>query len=369
MARKLSYLMGLAVVGVILYHASGWGFVSMFWWTHRYLPVTSPNFDQMYSATYFALRFVEQLVSFSIPAFLFTSGVFATFATGRDQATLGWKPALTRIRSLAIPFLLWSTVMLAASFVQGETYPAPVAIRMVLLGQTTPAFYFVPLLCQLYLLAPILVPRARSNWKSLLLGAALLQGLVHLVRYLVILRVPLPGLDLLADLTPAWFFPGGAFWFVLGLVAGFHQEDLKALLARARRILFPAAAALLVLGMVEWELLLKLSGQSWISPRATIVDDLYSLSLLLGFLSLDGLRLPLRGALDKLGSRSYGVYLVHSLVLTFLAKAIYHLVPALLAHQWLMQPLLVAAGIGWPLLLMALVRNSPARVVYELQFG
>jgi len=369
MARKLSYLSGLAVIGVVLYHASGWGFVGMFWWTHRYLPVSTPNFDQMYSLPYFGLRFVEQLVSFSIPAFLFVSGVFVAFATGRSQSTLGWGSAWARIRHLAIPFLFWSTVMLAAAFLQGETYSAAEAIRMILLGQTTPAFYFVPLLCQLYLLAPLLVPWARSKWKPLLVGAALLQGLVHAIRYLLVLQVPIPGLDILADLTPAWFFPGGAFWFVLGMVAGFHQDGLKALLTRARAVLLPAAAALLILGMAEWELLLKLSGERWISPRPTLIDDLYSLTVLLAFLALEGVRLPFSRPLNSLGSRSYGVYLVHSLVLTLLAKAIYHVAPGLLGVQGLLQPLLVVAGLGLPLLLMALVRNSPARVVYEYQFG
>jgi hypothetical protein len=47
MTRRLLYLSGLAIVGVILYHAVGWGFVGMFWWTDRYAPVTVPNFDQI----------------------------------------------------------------------------------------------------------------------------------------------------------------------------------------------------------------------------------------------------------------------------------------------------------------------------------
>jgi len=369
MARKLSYLSGLAVIGVILYHASGWGFVSMFWWTHRYLPVAVPNFDQMYGPAYFGLRFIEQLVIFSIPAFLFVSGVFVAFAAGRAQAPMSWKSAWSRVRSLGVPFLIWSSIMLAVALLFGESYTPVEALRMVVLGQTTPAFYFVPLLCQLYLLGPLLARLARSNWRLLLVGSALLQALTRIIPMLVSLRVPLPGLETLADLTPSWFLPTGIFWFALGIVAGFHQDGLKALLARVKRWLLPALVVLLVLGMVEWELLLRLSGENWITPRPTLLDDLYSLVLLMGFLALERPKLPLHGPLNLLGSRSYGVYLVHSLVLTVLAKSIYHVAPALLGLQGIMQPLLIAAGLGVPLLWMTLVRNSPARVVYELQFG
>jgi peptidoglycan/LPS O-acetylase OafA/YrhL len=185
----------------------------------------------------------------------------------------------------------------------------------------------------------------------------------------VALRVPVPGLSLLADITPSWFFPTGVFWFSLGIVAGFHQDGLRQLLARSKRWILPALGVLLIMGIAEWELMLRLSGAEWISPRATVLDDLFSLAFLMGFLAMERPRLPLQDKLNLLGSRSYGVYLVHSLVLLVLAKSIYHFVPALLGMQWAMQPLLVAAGLGLPLLLMTLVRISPARVVYELQFG
>jgi hypothetical protein len=51
------------------------------------------------------------------------------------------------------------------------------------------------------------------------------------------------------------------------------------------------------------------------------------------------------------------------------ARAIYHFLPALLGYQIVFQPILYAAGLGIPLLLMALVRHSPARRFYAYQFG
>jgi peptidoglycan/LPS O-acetylase OafA/YrhL len=369
MARTLSYLNGLATLGVVLYHASGWGFVAMFWWTHRYLPLSVPDFSQMFSLSYFGLRLIEQLVIVSIPAFLLVSGFFVAFAAGRSQATVGWGTVWNRIRHLAIPFLLWSTVMLAAAILQGERYSPGEALLQVVLGRTTPAFYFVPLLCQLYLLAPATVLWARRNWRTLLLSAAILQSLVHVIRYFTILGLPLPGGALLPSLTQGWFFPSNVFWFTLGIVVGLHHQSLRTWLVRFRRAAVVTTLLLIPLGMIEWEMLLRGSGQAWIGPEETLLDNVFSLAVLLAFLGYAGSRLPFARAAGGLGSKSYGVYLVHSLVLMGLAKAIYHGAPWALGMQWLFQPLLVGAGLAIPLLFMAAVKHSPARRTYELQFG
>jgi hypothetical protein len=53
----------------------------------------------------------------------------------------------------------------------------------------------------------------------------------------------------------------------------------------------------------------------------------------------------------------------------FLAKAIYHLAPWLLAYQLLFLPVMIAVGLAVPLLLMTVVIDSPARRVYAYQFG
>jgi hypothetical protein len=48
MIKRMLYLNGLAVLTVILYHSSAWGFIGMFFWTDRYRPVSVPNFDQLF---------------------------------------------------------------------------------------------------------------------------------------------------------------------------------------------------------------------------------------------------------------------------------------------------------------------------------
>lgn len=368
MVKRLLYLNGVATLIVVTNHALAWGFVAMFWWTHRYRAVTSPNFDQLYSLTYYAMRFVEQLIIVGIPAFIFVSGFFVAFAAGREGA-LNRKFIFTRLRYLIIPYLLWSVVMLLAEWVQGTRYTPAEYLRMLALGQATPAFYFVPLLCQFYLLAPWLAPLAKHHWKALLLGAGLLQLIVQLIRYANLLNFPLPAGEALNVMTQGWFFPGNLFWFVLGIVIGFHHVALKAWLHRARWVFLGGAVVALAAGIWEWELLLTWSGQDWLAPKETLIDNVYACLVLLSFLAFERPTYPLAKAVGDLGGKSFGVYLVHSLVLTYLAKGVYHLAPGLLAAQFLFQPLLIVGGLAIPLLLMTIVKNSPARRTYAYQFG
>jgi membrane-bound acyltransferase YfiQ involved in biofilm formation len=368
MVKRLLYLNGLATLIVVTNHALAWGYVAMFWWPHRYRAVTSPNFDQLYSLTYYVMRGVEQLIIVGIPAFIFVSGFFVAFAAGRE-GTVTRKFIFTRLRYLVIPYVLWSVIMLLAEWVQGTRYTLLEYLRMLALGQATPAFYFVPLLCQFYLLSPWLAPLAKRHARGLLLGVALLQVLVQLIRYATLLNLPLPGGAALGLLTQGWFFPGNLFWFVLGIAIGFHHAALKAWLQRWRWVFLGGGLLFLVIGIWEWEMLLRLSGQTWLTPKETLVDNLYAALMLLSFLSFERPAYPLAKPISDLGGKSFGVYLVHSLVLTYLARGIYHLAPGLLAWQVVYQPLLIAGGLAIPLLLMTLVKNSPARRTYAYQFG
>ena len=111
------------------------------------------------------------------------------------------------------------------------------------------------------------------------------------------------------------------------------------------------------------------SGQSWIAPQETIIDNLYAAMFLLSFLAFEQVRLPMADKMSYLGSKSYGIYLVHSPVIEYTARVIYHLIPVLLSFQLLFQSSLWVAGLGVPLLLMAIVNRSPFRRFYNYLFG
>ncbi len=368
MAKRLLTLNGLAILGVIINHAVGWGYVAMFWWVHRYSSQASPNFDQLYSAPYFAMRFLEQLIIPSIPAFLLVSGYFIAFAAGKKEH-VEWKFILSRLRYLAIPFAIWTTIMLVYNISQGERFDIPGILAIYFLGQATPAFYFVPLLVSLYVISPWIMRFARANWKLLLIVSALVQILTQSGKYPLMLEMNIPGKDFLNLVTSGWFFPGHIFWFSLGIVLGLQQNTIKSILQRIRFILLGLLPAFFAIGMLEWEWLLSISNREWIGPRETLVDNMYSL-VFIGFLiGVINLKVPFQHWLGDLGPKSFGIYLSHSLILSLSAKGFYHLAPQLLSVPILFLVVLFLLGLGVPLLMMEITRRSPLKKYYVYFFG
>lgn len=370
MIRRLLLLNGLATLGAVMNHAVGWGFVAMFWWADRYRPVVAPNFDSFGSPSYYGLRMIEQLIIASIPAFLFVSGFFVAVATGRNQHTISWSVIRGRVVGLMIPYVLWSLVMFAVEFaLLGVRYSAAKYLKLLAVGGATPAFYFVPLLCQLYILSPLLVPLVRQRWQ-LALGIALsIQLVVQLAQYPLVLGLQAPLAVMISQWLPSWTFPGYVFWFTWGVVVGFHLSKFKMWAASRRWLFLTLAVVMIPLGMFEWELLLRLSGQQWLAPTRVFSDELFSAALIMCFLAFNNVKLPFSNRLSELGTKSFGVYLVHSLVLVWTAKVIYRYAPWVLGHQLVFQPLLIVMGLGIPLLLMAAVNLSPARRYYQYIFG
>jgi fucose 4-O-acetylase-like acetyltransferase len=361
--------MGLAVICVVLNHASGWGFVSMFWWTDRYMPVSVPNFDQLGSLSYYALRAVEQFIIFAIPSFLFVSGFFLAFATGRNRITVGKDVIFTRVKNLLIPYLIWSCVLLGLEVILGRNLTLGEFIRILLTGQATEAYYFIPVLIQLYLISFLLIPLARNYWKPVLLLTGFFQLFILLVRYMMILDLDVPALEPFYFLTNSWLFTSFLFWFALGVVFGFHNSVIKPWLIQLRWFILAALIAMFFLGIFEWEALLQSSGKVWIAPQETLIDQIYAGLFLIAFLGFEQATLPGMKAISQIGTKSFGVYLVHSLALIYVSKLIYHFIPGLLGVQWLFQPILFAAGLGLPLLLMEITARSPVRRYYSILFG
>ncbi len=369
MIRRLLTLNGLAVLGVILYHVTGWGFTAMFWWTHRYRDVSVPNFDQFGSLTYYSMRVIEQLMIFSIPAFVFVSGFFIAFATRSDQKTINWTIVLTRIKNLIIPYLIWSILILSARWFQGEQNSVLEYVIILVTGRAEAPYYYVPLLVQLLLISPLLVPLARRQAKGLLIISAIIQIGILLLRYTRILQLSIPILAPFDILNRSGLFLSYIFWFCFGIVAGFHQESLKVVLGRVKRMLPIFTIVTFLIGIIEWEILLHLSGQDWIGPQETLVDQLYSVAVILSYFAFEGWSPPFAAQLTDLGTKSFGVYLVHAPILEYSGRLIYHIVPGLLAVQIVFLPVLIVLGLAVPLFMMAIVNRSPARKFYRSLFG
>jgi len=369
MIRRLLIQNGLAVSTVILYHATAYGFIAMFWWTDRYRDVPVPNFDQLGSLTYYVLRGIEQIVIYGIPSFMFVSGFFIAIATQRDRQSIEWRIVFARIKYLVIPFLIWSAIILILRWLQGERFTPIQLFVTVITGRSTPAYYYVPLLVEMLLLSPFLVPLAKRHPGWLLSVGIVLQVFTLLLRYPSIIGLKISALEPFALLNRSWFFTIQFFWFIFGVVSGFHLQRIKPVLKRIRWIFVVMLVALFIIGIFEWEYLLKLSGRDWLDPRETLIDQIYAGFFILTILSFEEIKIPFASQWSDLGTKSYGIYLSHSLALEYTARLIYHVAPNLLAYQILFQPILIIMGFGVPLTAMALLNKSPARRYYKYLFG
>lgn len=369
--KRLLLLNGAAILAVILFHSSGWGFVAMFAWAQRFLPAGTSLDAQYGSAGYYGLRLIEQFVVFAIPAFLFVSGVFIALVANRRTGIMRWQLVEVRLRHLLIPYVLWTTILFAAGALSGPGGGWRRYVLDLLTGAADPAYYYVPLLCQFYLLAPLLVRLAHRRWRLLLLLTGLLQLGVQLLYYPALLGVDVGALNPYVDRIPKWFFAVRIFWFALGIVAGFHFDALLKRLVAYRWPLLTSAVLLFALGVVEWELMVRASGERWLGHRETLLDSLYGLLFIAAFLGHTSRRVPLSGALAELGGKSYGIYLIHSPVMQIAARTIYHVAPLILAQQILLQPILITAGLVVPLALMSVssLQRSPVRRYYRYGFG
>ena len=144
MASRLLLLNGVAILCVILFHATGFGFTAMFSWAHRYREVVSPNYDDIGTPAYYALRLVEQFVVMAIPSFLFVSGYFVSVLAGRNKASVEPKAMRSRIKALGIPYLLWSAVVLVGFALEGRIFSERRYLSLILTGASNPNRSTIP---------------------------------------------------------------------------------------------------------------------------------------------------------------------------------------------------------------------------------
>lgn len=360
MIKRLLWLNGLAVLGVAFHHASGYGFRAMFLWTDRYLPVSVPNYDLAGSLPFYLNVLIQQLDAFALPAFMFVSGVFVAFASGSAEQTIDWNVVGSRIKVLLIPFAVWTAIFFLLLRRQPPSTFDEVVSR----------YYYIVLLVQFYAVSPLLVLMISKSWKLVLGVLGTIELFISSLLYFQVLDVPIPRLETMIQITPKWLIPNLLFWFALGIVVGNHRETLPELLKRHRKRLALLFFALIPLMMVEYVVVQEYVAEPWLGPYfGGILRNLYAALFIFLFLAINQESIPFTKGLNVLGSRSLGVYLSHGPVMYVGAVIMYRLTPWILGHQLFYQGTLIFLGLGVPLVLMLLMRQSPARRYYRYVFG
>lgn len=364
-------LNGIAIVGVVLSHAAGWGQIAMFSWADQYMAVMGVPNDQVGSLAYYVLYFIRQITSLSVPAFLLTSGFFVAFAIrGNNYSPASWKFVKSRLINLLIPYTIWSVLIFIADYFINDIRLTPlVYLELFLTIGATGPYYFVPLLSSFYLLSPFLAPLAKTK-PRLLLGAALAIQLIPVmadyVRFLFGVHAPV--FDQIVE-TQSAFAPHWIFFFATGLVFGYNIERVRTFIEEHRRQLLIGTVVFGVLALIEPEVIFRTSGMDLRWLPLTFSGLLYAYAATFLMLSY-----PIEnGIFTKqaywLGSRSYGIYLVHWKAMEFIARLIYHFAIFLLGIQLLFQPILLVFGLGVPVLVIYYLLKSPLRKTYPYLFG
>ena len=360
--KRLLLLNGIAIFAVVLNHAAAFGHYAMFLWTHQYRPVVSPNWDQIGSIDYYILLFLRQIAVFSVPAFIFVAGYFVAYAARGTQNTVSWKVMRVKITHLLIPYIIWSTAIFFGDFLQGIPHSLIDYIRLFFTEGAVGPYSFIPLLCYLYLLTPLIILVTKRSWLIMLIVSALILICGITLYYID----PNPIKQLLIRFTHNWLPTLFLFYFVLGLIYGIRQQPFNRWLERNKLALIIALFISLLLNLIESDLRMQTT-EKWGAFFGNITFVLYATTFILFFLSLD--KIPFRNIFAYLGPMSLGIYFLHWTVIAIIASSIYHLLPWLLAYRVLFVPLLLAVGLGIPIIVMKLFARSPGRRYYRYLFG
>lgn len=268
-----------------------------------------------------------------------------------------------------VPYLIWSGVSFLLDALLGTTYQ-PAKYLFMLFGPGAGAgLWYVPLLCYFYLLSPFLVPFAKARCRLFLACTAFLQLSTMGLRYLQPIEEEIPGLDLLLRLTPDWSPTRWIFFFSLGIVASLYTQDLKQWMAPRRWGLLAVASTLYLLNLFESDRILRLTQAAWFAGLDRLSFHLCAVACILCFLAFEQASIPWSQHLYRLGTRSFGIYLLHPLLMEVTSRGIRQVAPDFLAYPLLFTALLCTLGLGGSLLLMNAVAKSPAQKAYRYLFG
>lgn len=372
MFKRVFLLNGLAIVAVVCNHASSWGEMAMFWWADRWRSVSVPIFDMDATLPYYFLLAERKLAVFGVPAFLFFSGFFLSYASAGKTSSLSWKTVRTRVQALLIPYALWFAVWIFREYLNGVTHTPADYVTRLFLGWPTGAYWYIPVICVFYLLSPFLAPLARSKPYKLLLIVGALHLLDMSVSYLKLglelVGTGAPGAAQIAQVSYPLHIHL-ALYFALGLVVGAHRREFGSRLKGRAWVLALAALVLGALALFESEMIYRSTSLDWRSATQTLPTSLYALAIILLFLAMGEIPKAISSILHKLGSRMFGIYLVHRILLEFTARATQKFIPGLLASTVLFQLVLVVAAVAGSMLIMEAVQRSPLRQYSKYLFG
>ncbi|GJM40438.1 MAG: hypothetical protein DHS20C20_07200 [Ardenticatenaceae bacterium] len=125
-----------------------------------------------------------------------------------------------------------------------------------------------------------------------------------------------------------------------------------------------------VLSFVEYLWVDQFIGSRWLGPSFIgISRTIYAILFCFVILAFDKVKLPFEKTLGQFGTVSLGIYLVNTPAIYLTSSLLYKTVPSVLGQQVLYQPILTAAGLFLPFLLIKLFERPLLKRYASLLFG
>lgn len=369
--RQIGPLRGLAILAVITSHTPVYGMLALTWWGARFgATVPPPDWTWVGTPVWFGLETLNQIGRFAVPLFFFANGLFLEYATQGDPRRIGWKLAGDWIRLILPPLCIWLSISIGLYLLEVVFTRNPSGIELFRIGWRFGERWYIFMLIELFAISPLIVRLAARHPLRLLVAWITVDVSLRLVAQRGLLGIAAPqfvdDLEIVFGWVNLWGF--GSF-VILGMVFGRYYSKLRLRLVAFRWPLTLAALVLCVLSVAEAIFLILRSRDyaSWAADRFSTYP--YALVAVLALLAWDIHRAPVAKLLTLIGSQSYGIYVMHTVVLEYASKLAYHLTPALLGQQVVFQVLLMGLGLAVPLLLMAAVGRSKVARYHRALFG
>jgi surface polysaccharide O-acyltransferase-like enzyme len=362
--RSIPFIRGVAIAAVILCHATerSLGIIGLL----DGKPVEQPVWEVIVELM------VRGTAAVAVPAFFFVSG-FMVFRFSKTR-----KAAWAAARSIAVRYCLWAIpgyVVLA--IVHKKLDIGAVLLDFVTDGPYGGTYWFLVVLFQLCVVAPLLVRWVEKSFVSATLSCVGLQLLVSAHFYVVIVQsgLAVPSRNALARLP---FYLGG-------MIVSSRSDEIVQFLSARRRWLEAIAIGSQLLVLAECVLWGLWAGdgspRSWIYGDDKLAVSISTVALLAWWVARPSRKTRVSAWLEAMGTQSMAILLMSDLFFAATVPTLWHagelfgmprlppgVVPGYMRSLWIAVPFLVA-GLAGPLLSAKAIERFFGRGARKFLFG
>jgi len=257
--------------------------------------------------------YYRQFLNFCVPAFFFMAGYWAS--KKQINSLEDYKEFLKRkFFRIGLPYLFWSSVLIGCSALTAHNFDGSETIFKLLTGGAIMGYYFVIVIAQLYILTPLLqYINRRFNWYAL--------ALVFVFNLAVLYILYLSRLfHSIGHLPVALPFYSWLIYYEFGLFTAQRYSRISVSSGWRISILVAILVSLLA-SFFEVSVLLDRYGRPDFAAFAVKYSSfVYSVFVILGFLFWKGYFRYLPRVLITIGRYSFGIYLIHFIILFWLVR-------------------------------------------------